>query len=61
MTLGATAAAQVRLIVWCAKHQVEPDPAEMAARFGAERQCASSLPLRILSRKARERINSQPL
>jgi hypothetical protein len=32
MTLGA--AARVRLIVWCkeCQHQVEPDPAEMAAR-----------------------------
>jgi len=38
MTLGAAAAAQVRLIVWCkaCQHQVEPDPAEMAARYGAE-------------------------
>ena len=38
MTLGNTAAAQVRLIVWCkgCGHQVEPDPAEMAARYGAE-------------------------
>jgi hypothetical protein len=37
MTLGATAAAQVRLIVWwkACQHQVEPDPAEMAARYGA--------------------------
>jgi hypothetical protein len=37
MTLGAAAAAQVRLIVWCkaCQHQVEPDPAEMAARYGA--------------------------
>ena len=28
MTLGAAAAAQVRLIVWCkaCQHQVEPDP-----------------------------------
>src|SRR5215472_14461422 len=32
------AAAQVRLIVWCkaCQHQVEPDPAEMAARYGAD-------------------------
>jgi hypothetical protein len=32
------AAAQVRLIVWCkaCQHQVEPDPAEMAARYGSE-------------------------
>ena len=38
MTLGNAAAARVRLIVWCKKcqHQVEPDPAEMAARYGAE-------------------------
>jgi hypothetical protein len=37
MTLGAGAAAQVRLIVWCkaCQHQVEPNPAEMAARYGA--------------------------
>jgi hypothetical protein len=35
MTLG-NAAAQVRLIVWCldCRHQVEPDPAEMAERYG---------------------------
>jgi hypothetical protein len=38
MTLGNAAAARVRLIVWCKdwRHQVEPDPAEMAARYGAE-------------------------
>ena len=38
MTLGGAAAAQVRLIVWCkdCRHQVEPDPGEMAARYGAE-------------------------
>jgi hypothetical protein len=35
--LGSAAAAQVRLIVWCKDcgHQVEPDPAEMAAPYGA--------------------------
>jgi hypothetical protein len=35
-TLGA--AAQIRLIVWCksCQHQVEPDPAGMAARYGAD-------------------------
>jgi hypothetical protein len=34
MTLGA---AGVRLIVWCkaCQHQVEPDSAEMAQRYGA--------------------------
>jgi hypothetical protein len=37
MTLGNAAAAHVRLIVWCldCHHQVEPDPAEMAERYGA--------------------------
>jgi hypothetical protein len=37
MMLGAATAAKVRLIVWCKScgHQVEPDPAEMAARYGA--------------------------
>ena len=34
MTLGNAAAARVRLIVWCkdCRHQIEPDPAEMASR-----------------------------
>jgi hypothetical protein len=38
MTLGNAAAARVRLIVWCkeCQHQIEPDPAEMAQRYGAE-------------------------
>jgi len=38
MTLGNAAAAHARLIVWCldCKHQVEPDPTEMAERYGAE-------------------------
>jgi hypothetical protein len=38
MTLGNAAAACVRLIVWCKAcgHQVEPDPAEMARKYGAE-------------------------
>jgi hypothetical protein len=37
MTLGNAAAAHVRLIVWCKAcgHQVEPDAAEMAERYGA--------------------------
>jgi Zn finger protein HypA/HybF involved in hydrogenase expression len=36
-TLGSTAAAHLQLIVWCldCRHQVEPDPAEMAERYGA--------------------------
>ena len=37
-TLGSTAAAHVRLIVWCkdCNHQAEPDPPEIAERYGAE-------------------------
>jgi hypothetical protein len=37
MTLGNAAAARFGLNVWCkaCQHQVEPDPAEMAARYGA--------------------------
>src|SRR5580693_7323845 len=35
-TLGSSAAAQVRFIVWCKDcgHQVEPDPGEMAEQYG---------------------------
>jgi hypothetical protein len=38
MTLGNAAAARIRLIVWCRDcgRQVEPDPAELARRYGAE-------------------------
>jgi hypothetical protein len=37
MTLGNAAAARARLIVWCkdCRHQIEPDPSEMAQRYGA--------------------------
>ena len=37
-TLGSSAAAGVRLIVWChdCGHRVEPDAAEQAKRYGAE-------------------------
>jgi hypothetical protein len=37
-TLGSTAAARARLIVWCrdCRHQVEPDPTEMAEQYGAD-------------------------
>jgi hypothetical protein len=38
MTLGNAENSKVRLIVWCKAcgHQVEPDPAEMAVRYGAD-------------------------
>jgi hypothetical protein len=38
MTLGNAAKAGVRLIVWCRDcgREIEPDPAEMAERYGAE-------------------------
>ena len=37
-TPGSSVAACVCLIVWCrdCRHQVEPDPAEQAQRYGAE-------------------------
>ena len=37
-TLGNAAAAHVRFIVWCldCRNQVEPNPVEMAERYGAE-------------------------
>jgi Zn finger protein HypA/HybF involved in hydrogenase expression len=37
-TLGSSAAAGVRFIVWCrdCRHQVEPDPDEQAQGYGAE-------------------------
>ena len=36
MTLGVAAAAGVRMMVWrkACQHQVEPEAAEMAARYG---------------------------
>ena len=36
MTLGGAAAAGVRIIVWCkvCQRQIEPDPAELAERYG---------------------------
>jgi hypothetical protein len=38
MTLGNAAAARVPLIVWCkaCRHQIEPEPAELASRHGAD-------------------------
>jgi hypothetical protein len=38
MTLGSAAGAHLRSIVWCkhCQHQVEPNPAAMAARYDAE-------------------------
>jgi hypothetical protein len=37
-TLGSTAAAQARIVVWCrdCRHQAEPDPAELARQYGAD-------------------------
>jgi hypothetical protein len=37
-TLGSSAAAGVRFIVWCKAcgHQIEPDPTEKSERYGAE-------------------------
>jgi len=37
-TLDSTAAAGVRIVIWCwaCNHRVEPDPAVMAQRYGAD-------------------------
>ena len=37
-TFGSTANAHLELIVWCkdCRHKAAPDPAEMAARYGAD-------------------------
>jgi len=37
-TLGSTASAGARIVVWCktCNHQIEPDPGELAARYGAD-------------------------
>jgi hypothetical protein len=37
-TLGGTAAAGARIVIWCraCNHRVEPDPAVMAQRYGAD-------------------------
>jgi hypothetical protein len=49
-------AAQVRLIVWCkaCQHQVEPDPAEMAARYAAGFDLAIAAPSNPISRQLRK-------
>ena len=41
MTLGNAATAKVRLILWCkaCRHQVEPDPAELARTCGPDSPC----------------------
>ena len=38
MTLGSAGAAHLKLIVWCkdCRHKAEPDPTEMAERYGVE-------------------------
>jgi hypothetical protein len=38
MTLGNAASAKERLIVWCrgCQHRVEPDPTELARRYGGK-------------------------
>jgi hypothetical protein len=50
MTLGNAAKAGVRLIVWCktCQHQVEPDPAKQAQRYGAEMPVPESRPAGML-------------
>jgi hypothetical protein len=58
MTLGA-AAAQIRLIVWCldCRRQVEPDPAETAARYRAETPVLDWRERLVCSRCARRHVD----
>jgi hypothetical protein len=59
MTLGVAAAAGVPLIVWrkeC-RHQVEPDPAEMATRYGAEMPALDWRERLICSRSRGRQVN----
>ncbi len=59
MTLGNAAEARVRFIVWCLEcgHQVEPDPAKMAARYGAEMTVPQWKPRLVCGRCGSRRIN----
>jgi hypothetical protein len=37
-TIGSTAAAGARIVVWCraCQHRIEPDPGELAAHYGGD-------------------------
>ena len=56
MTLGNAAAARVRLIVWCkeCQHQVEPDPAEIAARHAPKTSVLDWRERLVCSRRGRQ-------
>ena len=74
MTLGNAAAARVRLIVWCKAcgHRAEPDPAEIAQRYGAETtvpecrerlvcsRCGSRNVDMVVTQTSGDRVNSLP-
>jgi hypothetical protein len=59
MTLRAAGAASVRIIVWCGDcgHQVEPDPAEQARRYGDETSVLNWRARLVCSRCGRRAIN----
>ena len=64
-TLGITAAAGARIVVWCraCRHRVEPDPVALAARYGADcsrlAQAADMLALRRALAKIDETVGVQ--
>ena len=58
-TLGSTAAAEVRLIVWCnaCRHRTEPDVVAMAAKYGAATPVRDWVERLVCSRCGRRRID----
>jgi hypothetical protein len=59
MTLGSASRASVRLIVWCRDcgHQVEPDPAELAGRHGADTAVLESRERLVCSRCGNRKVD----
>jgi hypothetical protein len=58
-TLGSTAAAGAQIIVWCrdCRHQVEPDAAELAQRYGAETPVRDRRDRLVCSRRDGRQVN----
>lgn len=59
MTLGNAAKAELRLIEWCpgCGYQVEPDPAAMAARYGAETPALDRREWLVCSRRGNQQVD----
>jgi hypothetical protein len=59
MTLGGAATAGIRIIVWCkaCQHQVDPDPAEVAARHAVDRAVLDWRDRLVCSRCGRRQVD----